>query len=149
MATLKNPSPYAEAHVSPNGPGDARPTALQIIKDNDVIGSLTGKTFLITGGTAGLGLETVRQLAKTGAQVFFTARDGAKAERVVQDIVEEAKTDGTLEHANVAWVKVDNTSLASVKAGAENFLRRSDRLNVLVCNAGELNHGPSPHNPVD
>ena len=106
--------------------------------DNNLIGNLTDKTFLITGGTAGLGLETVRQLAKTGARVFFTARTATKAKKVLHDIQEEARTDETLEDARVEWIQVDNTSLNSVKKGAADFLRRSDKLNILVCNAGRL-----------
>ena len=74
-ALVVSSSPYAEAHKSPSGPGDARPTARQIIEDNDLIGKLADKTFLVTGGTAGIGLETVYALARTGANVFFTARD--------------------------------------------------------------------------
>lgn len=98
---------------------------------------MTDKTFLVTGGTAGLGLETVRALAKTGAHVFFTARNTSKAEKVVQSIAEEGKTEPTLKDARVSWVNIDNTSLASVKAGAEDFLRRSNGLNVLICNSGK------------
>ena len=131
-----SPHPYAEHHKSPTGPGDARPTALQIMKDNDLIGTLTSKTFLVTGGTAGLGLETVRQLAKTGARVFFTARDEAKAKKVVDDLIEEGKTDSNLQNAKVEWIEMDNASLKSVKQAAEVFKQKSDLLNVLVCNAG-------------
>ncbi|KAK5137117.1 hypothetical protein LTR08_001126 [Meristemomyces frigidus] len=127
---------YADAHSSPQGPGDARPTALQIILDNNLVGKLTDQTILVTGGTDGLGLEPVRQLAKTGAHVFFTARNATKAEKIIHDILEEAKVDEMLKGTKVEWVEVDNASLESVKKGAEDFLRRSDQLNVLVCNAG-------------
>ena len=130
------PSPYAQSHESPSGPGDSRPTGLQILKDNALLGGLKDKTILVTGGTDGLGLETVRQLAKTGATVYFTARDEAKAARVVRDIATEAETDADLKGAKVNWISIDNNSLQSVKAGAEDFLRKSDKLNVLVCNAG-------------
>ncbi|KAK5174513.1 uncharacterized protein LTR77_001593 [Saxophila tyrrhenica] len=136
MAPTFDIRPYAEQHASTNGPGDARPTALQIIKDNDLLGKLSDKTILVTGGTNGIGLETVRQLAKTGAKVFFTARNEEKAKNVVQDLVEEGKTDPSLQDAKIQWVKMDQTSLQSVKEGAEEFLKRSYRLNVLVCNAG-------------
>ena len=40
---------YAEAHKSPKGPGDARPTAKQIILDEGLQGKLTDKIFLVTG----------------------------------------------------------------------------------------------------
>ncbi|KAK0259294.1 hypothetical protein LTR91_006052 [Friedmanniomyces endolithicus] len=138
MAPPSIPTPYAEAHASPSGPGDARPTAYQMIKDNGLLGKMTDKTFLVTGGTDGLGLETVRTLAKTGARVFFTARSGEKAKKIVDSLVAEGKTDGDLKGTRIEWVQIDNMSLKSVKAGAEDFLRRSDRLNVLVANAGAL-----------
>jgi hypothetical protein len=40
---------YAAVHQNPNGEGDARPTALQVINDNGLKGKLTDKTILITG----------------------------------------------------------------------------------------------------
>lgn len=127
---------YASLHESPNGPGDARPTAFQIIKDNDLIGKLSDKVFLVTGGTNGLGVDVVRQLAKTGATVFFTARDAEKGEKVKQDIVEAGQTDGDLRAAKLEVILMDLRNLQSVKKGAEDFMRRSENLNVLVNNAG-------------
>jgi NADPH:quinone reductase-like Zn-dependent oxidoreductase len=53
---------YQAAHETPAGPGDARPTALDIVRDEDLIGKLAGKTVLITGGSSGLGLEAARAL---------------------------------------------------------------------------------------
>lgn len=44
---------YASLYASPEGPGDGRPTALQIVKDNDMIDKLSGKTVLLTGGSNG------------------------------------------------------------------------------------------------
>ena len=46
-------SRYAAAHADPQGPGDARPTALTIVKDEGLVGKLAGKTFLITGASSG------------------------------------------------------------------------------------------------
>lgn len=129
--------PYADSHQSPNGPGDGRPTALQVLEDNALIGKLIDKTILVTGGTAGLGLESVRQLAKTGAEVWFTARDSTKAKAVISALREEAKTDSSLANAKLEWVKMDNGDLQSVKEGAEEFIKKSKRLNVLICNAGQ------------
>ncbi|KAK3670624.1 hypothetical protein LTR78_009459 [Recurvomyces mirabilis] len=132
-------NPYAAAHAEPKGPGDARPTAYKILKDNNVVGKLSDKTFLITGGSDGLGLETVRTLAKTGARVFFSARNPEKAAKIVKDIEEEGKADRDLKGARVEFITIDNKSLKSVKQGAEDFLRRSDKLNVLITNAGIAN----------
>lgn len=54
--------PYAEVHKNTSGPGDARPTAMQIIKDTDAAGTLKGRTILITGCSSGIGVETARAL---------------------------------------------------------------------------------------
>lgn len=53
---------YGAVHKSPTGPGDARPSALDIIRDENIGGKLVGKTILITGGSSGLGLEAARAL---------------------------------------------------------------------------------------
>jgi cysteine synthase len=68
-------SRYAEAHVNPAGPSDARPTALQIIKDEGVEGKLAGKVIVITGTSSGIGVETASALSLTGAKLFLTARN--------------------------------------------------------------------------
>jgi len=62
----------AEAHLNPAGPGDARPTALQIVKDKAVEGNLAGKVIVITGILSGIGIETARTLFLTGAKLLLT-----------------------------------------------------------------------------
>ncbi len=42
-------SKYADAHQSPKGSGDERPTAKQIVTDEDLVGKLSDKVFLVTG----------------------------------------------------------------------------------------------------
>ena len=125
---------YASVHQSPAGPGDARPTALQIITDNDRANTLTDKVILITGTSSGIGVETARALKATGAHIFCTARNPAKARAALKDLLEPGKLD---------LLEMDNASLASVRACAAEFRRRSARLNVLVCNAGIM---AVPHN---
>ena len=66
---------YYDAHCNPTGAGDHRPTALDIIRDEKAEGKLKGKTILITGCSAGIGVETARALATTGAHLFLTARN--------------------------------------------------------------------------
>jgi hypothetical protein len=61
-------SKYASAHAAAQGPGDARPTALQIVRDEGLEGKLNDVVVLITGGTNGIGLETARAMCATGAQ---------------------------------------------------------------------------------
>ncbi|CAM1503369.1 Fc.00g081450.m01.CDS01 [Cosmosporella sp. VM-42] len=59
-------SRYAAVHLEPEGPDDARPTALQIFKDNEMEGNLVGKAAVVAGSFSGIGIETVGALAKTG-----------------------------------------------------------------------------------
>ena len=77
-------SQYAEAHKNAKGPGDARPTALQIVEDEGLTGKLTGKVFLVTGVSSGIGIETMRALYATAGHVYGTVRN-----------MEKGRTDGT------------------------------------------------------
>ena len=128
-------SRYASVHVNPQGPGDARPTALQIIKDEGLIGKLTDKVILITGGNSGLGLETAKALHGTGATIYITARDSNKIEKAIEEIKAwpEAKSD-----APVCGIEMSLDSFASVRAGAKRFLEKETKLNVLILNAGTM-----------
>ncbi|KAF5874947.1 uncharacterized protein Bfra_003400 [Botrytis fragariae] len=119
---------YAEAHLNPNGPGDARPTAIQIIKDEGVQGKLAGKVVVVTGTSAGIGIEIARAMSLTGAKLLLTARDLKKAKTAL---------DGILAPGQVELVKMDNNSLSSVRAAAEEILQKSNnQVNILINNAG-------------
>ncbi|KAF2111960.1 hypothetical protein BDV96DRAFT_580927 [Lophiotrema nucula] len=119
---------YSAAHASPAGAGDARPTALQIIQDNDMEGKLAGKVIVVTGVTSGIGAETARALFATGATLFLTARDIKAAEASLSDIVQSD---------HVFLIQMDLNSFSSVRATADEILKQSkNKVNVLVCNAG-------------
>ncbi|KPM45242.1 hypothetical protein AK830_g1286 [Neonectria ditissima] len=120
-------SPYTAVHKNPQGPGDARPTALQIVKDNDLEGKLAGRVAVVTGVSSGLGVETVRALAVTGLKLFLTARDLAKAKTALAEIWQ----DGSME-----LIEMDQKSLESVRTAAKNILARTDVVNILINNAG-------------
>ena len=123
------PGKYHEAHKAENlrGPGDARPRALQIVKDEGLEGKMTDKVFVVTGASSGIGTETGRALAATGGRVFLTVRDMKKG---------EAACKSFLEPGRVELLEMDNNSLDSVRAAAKTLLAKSDRLNVIVNNAG-------------
>ena len=127
--TAKMSGMYSEAHMAENlrGPGDARPTALQIIKDEGLEGKMTDKVFIVTGASAGIGIETGRALAATGGKVFLTARNVEKG---------EAACKSFLEPGRVEVLEMDNNSLDSVRAAAKAFLSKSSKLNVIINNAG-------------
>lgn len=120
-------SKYAAAHSATEGPGDARPTAAQIIRDENLVSSLSDKTFLITGCSSGIGIETARALASTGARLYLGVRDEAKGEKALHDI---------LKPGHIELLKMDLNSLESMRSAAKVFLAKSKQLNVLICNAG-------------
>ena len=126
---------YAGVHKSPNGPGDARPTSTRILEDNDVVGKWQDKVVLITGGSNGIGVDEVKALAKTGAKVFFTSRDPAKGANVKSEILKELSEEG-FKGAKIEVVEMELQSLESVRKGAEDFKSRSEKLHVLINNAG-------------
>lgn len=88
-------SRYAQAHQNPAGVGDARPTALQIIEDEGLIGKLTDKVFLVTGVSNGIGIETMRALYATGGHVFGAVRNMEKGQRAVDEVKPRPKAAGS------------------------------------------------------
>jgi NAD(P)-dependent dehydrogenase (short-subunit alcohol dehydrogenase family) len=130
-------SRYTEVHKVPNlrGVGDARPTALQIIEDEGLFGRLPDKTFLVTGVSSGLGIDTLRALHATGAHVYGTVRNMQKGQRVVDQILGEKREGG----GKIDLVELELDSFESIKKGAQDFLFRSGRkLNAVVANAGVM-----------
>jgi NAD(P)-dependent dehydrogenase (short-subunit alcohol dehydrogenase family) len=115
---------YTAAHANPEGPGDARPTALQIIKDNNLEGALAGKVALITGVSSGIGLETAKALAATGMRVFGAVRNLEKAKAGFSSI------------DKIELLELDMNSLESVRSCAATFLAKNLPLNILITNAG-------------
>ena len=85
------------------------------------LGDLSGKTFLITGGTSGIGKEAALELARAGAHVTITARDAVKGAAVVAEIAKE----------RVDFKLLDLADLASVKKFAKEFTKPVDVL-ILV-----------------
>ena len=125
-----NMNPYAAVHNNPQGAGDARPTALQIIRDESLEGKLNDKVMVITGASSGIGLETARALSATGAILFLTARNMKKAETALVEILKPDR---------VSLVEMDNASFASTRAAAATILARSNhQVNILVTNAGVM-----------
>jgi len=127
-------SRYAEAYKRTNlaGPGDARPTALQIIRDENLEGKLTDKIFLVTGVSSGIGIETMRALRATGAHIFGTVRNVEKGQKVVDEMLTKEPEGG-----KITLIKMSLDSFESVREGAKAFLSQSGgKLNVMVNNAG-------------
>jgi NAD(P)-dependent dehydrogenase (short-subunit alcohol dehydrogenase family) len=85
---------------------------------------------LVTGGTAGIGFQTARALAIQGAQVFVTGRDRRRGEDAVADLRREAG------HDHVEFVAVDHSLARANAQCAQTLSTRTDRLHVLINNAG-------------
>lgn len=92
-----------------------------------------GSKLLACLCAGGLGIETARALHATGADVFVTTRNSAKAQSIVDDIHVHSTGQGRIEHLHL-----ELDSLESVRAAAEEFLRRSKKLDVIVNNAGAV-----------
>jgi NAD(P)-dependent dehydrogenase (short-subunit alcohol dehydrogenase family) len=96
--------------------------------------NLKGKRILVTGVSAGLGVETARSLAAHGAEVVGAARDLAKAERATAVVREAgASNGGSLELADL-----DLASLKSVRACADGLLKAGKFFDVVIANAGVM-----------
>ncbi len=93
---------------------------------------LTGKLAVVTGASAGIGVETVRALASAGARVVMAVRDLAKGERAAAQIRE------TVPDAQLEIRELDLGSLASVRAFGESFRADHDSLDLLINNAGVM-----------
>lgn len=95
---------------------------------------LHGKRILITGVSAGLGMETARSLAAHGASVVGAARDLEKAEQALA----EARRDATVTGGSIDLVSLDLASLASVRACADKLLDEGKPFDVVIANAGVM-----------
>jgi len=91
--------------------------------------SAAGRTFVVTGGNAGIGYFTSEQLASTGARVILASRSADKAERAIASIREHVPG------ASVQFVTLDLSSLSSV-ADAAQQLGSLGPLDGLINNAG-------------
>jgi NAD(P)-dependent dehydrogenase (short-subunit alcohol dehydrogenase family) len=101
---------------------------------DDIVPDLTGKVAIVTGATAGLGLETALQLAKKRAKVYITGRSQIKCQAVVEMI--RAVTGAGEEQ--VEFLQFDLADIKNTKSAAEKFLETSQPLHILVNNAGLL-----------
>jgi len=95
--------------------------------------NLAGKRVLVTGVSAGLGVETARALAAHGAEVVGAARDLSKAKTATAQVRADAANGGGLE-----LVELDLASLASVRACADALLADASPFDLVIANAGVM-----------
>ncbi|MGE0178720.1 MAG: SDR family NAD(P)-dependent oxidoreductase [Sphingomonas sp.] len=87
---------------------------------------LAGRHILVTGVSAGLGVETARALSVRGATVVGTARDLDKARAATADI------------PGIVLVEMDLASLASIRAAADALVAKGEQFDVVIANAGVM-----------
>ena len=95
------------------------------------IGDLTGRTAVVTGSNAGLGLEIAAQLAGHGARVVMACRNLTKAEAAADEIRSRFGSDAVLDVR-----KLDLSSLESVRALAAELVAEGTAIDLLINNAG-------------
>ena len=90
---------------------------------------------LVTGANKGIGFEVARQLARRNFRVFIGARDEKAGVAAVQKLNKEGEKE---DYGEIAFIKIDVSEPDSIRRAAEEFSRSTDRLDVLVNNAGIL-----------
>ncbi|KAJ7880279.1 oxidoreductase [Mycena olivaceomarginata] len=102
------------------------------------IPDLSGKIILVTGGTGGIGKEAVLAFAKHNPRrVYFSGRNATQAAQIT------AAIKSTAPSVEAVFLECDLTSLASVEKAAKLVISQSDRLDILICNAGVMNVPPA------
>ena len=96
----------------------------------DRIGSLKGKTYLITGANSGTGFEAARVFLSKGAKVVMLNRNAEKSTAAIAKLKEEFGAG-----ADVSFVRMDLASLASVREAAAEVLNTVPQIDALICNA--------------
>src|ERR1700731_4703581 len=96
--------------------------------------NLKGKRILVTGVSAGLGVETARSLAAHGAHVVGAARDLNKAKTATEQVRNDAAANG----GSLELVELDLANLKSVRACSDRLLAKAERFDVVIANAGVM-----------
>ncbi|KAL5607000.1 hypothetical protein FOBRF1_007497 [Fusarium oxysporum] len=106
-------------------------TSISFSPDTD-IPALTAKVILVTGGSNGLGKESILQLAKhEPANIWMGARNAERAQTAIDDILEEIPNS-----VSIKFLHMDLGSFASISEAATTFRKQSSRLDILMLNAG-------------
>ncbi|KAJ5902533.1 hypothetical protein N7495_003061 [Penicillium taxi] len=103
-------------------------------KPDKDIKDLSGKVVLVTGGNAGLGKETILQLAKHNpSKIFMGARLELKAAEAIQSIKSSLQSD-----VEMTWLSLHLTLTESIQNATKQFKAQSQRLDILILNAGVM-----------
>ncbi|XP_078000563.1 retinol dehydrogenase 12-like [Glandiceps talaboti] len=113
---------------------------------------MSGKTVIVTGANTGIGYETAKQISMMGAKVIVACRSEDKAIKAIEKMksefsewlikrekkTNEEQTAGEVipSELDLEFMKLDLSSLQSVKDFIEEFRSKHSTLHVLICNAG-------------
>jgi NAD(P)-dependent dehydrogenase (short-subunit alcohol dehydrogenase family) len=109
-------------------PFDRDTTADEVLEGLD----LTGRTFVITGTSSGLGEESARALAAHGASVTMLARDSEKNQAAA------ARIRSSVPDAQLELGQIDLSDLSSIRTFAKAYLAEHPSIDVLMNNAGVM-----------
>eukprot|EP00386_Alphamonas_edax_P006256 GDKI01020321.1.p1 GENE.GDKI01020321.1~~GDKI01020321.1.p1 ORF type:complete len:331 (+),score=90.97 GDKI01020321.1:183-1175(+) len=113
----------------PGGSGySSATTADKVAADNKE--RIAGKVFVVTGSSAGIGLETAKALARQGGHVIMACRPGEKAQKAYKSVVR------SVPNGKVELLGLDLSSFESIREFAEQFKAKRLPLHVLINNAG-------------
>ncbi len=108
------------------------------------ISSLQGKVVLVTGGNAGLGWETIYQLARhEPAKIYLASRSADKAQEAINDLHRRVSETDAAILPNIEYLQLDLADFASVAKSAKCIIGKEARLDILILNAGIMATPPS------
>src|SRR4030095_16659487 len=93
------------------------------------------RIVLVTGANKGIGFEVARDLARKGFHVFLGARNTKAGEAAAEKLRKEGEKE---DYGEITFLKIDVSKPDSIRRAAEEFSKKSDRLDTLVNNAGIL-----------
>ena len=94
------------------------------------LGTLDGKTYVITGANSGTGFEAARTFLSKGASVVMLNRSPERSSDAIAKLKDEFGSD-----AAVSFFLIDLADLSSVRKAAEEVLEQVPRIDALICNA--------------
>lgn len=107
------------------------------------LGSLEGKTYLITGANTGTGFQATRTFLRKGASVVMLNRNPERSSAALENLRQEFGSD-----AKATFIRTDLGSLDSVRTAAAEILETHACIDALICNAA-VAHMPEQQLTVD
>lgn len=98
------------------------------------IPSQFNKVWIVTGGHAGIGLSTTRELGLAGATVYLAGRNQIK----VEESIKRLEGDHPSLIGRLHYLPLDLANLSSAQSTGQSFLKNEKRLDGIICNAGVM-----------